>query len=247
MVAAGAVEGPIEGDLDGATAAGDRIFPFGAEVERLAAEGVVGLVGGDRQDVEDLRLGGAFVVAHGEDDLRLFAGRGAYDSEVDARGREGAAGDRVGRRPVGAADFAGGWIHCFAGEVVVDRDFGGAVDEPPAEPFVVAHPVDADGRRLGRRDRAVAADLERDRFAEVDAGLRGEAAEFGAVFFAAAPGRGPGLALVLVDDRDRIRAGDFGLRLVMAEASEEEKQAEPKSHRDRAARAHQAGTGPLWA
>ncbi len=200
----------VERDLDRAAGPRDGVAAERPEVQRLTAEGVVGLVGGGGEDVEQLRGGGAVVVAHDEHDLVLL-GPDRERDEVDARRGQRRRWDRVGRLPVAAVDLAGGGIHRAARVVVVDRRRA-RVHQAAAGAAVVAHPVDRDVDGLRREGRGVAADLQDGALADVDARLGGEAAEVGVVV-RDLPRRRPGpLAVVLVDDRVGVGAADGGAR-----------------------------------
>ena len=106
-VAARAVQRAVEGDLDRAAGARDGVVAGDAEVERLAAEGVVGLVGRGREHVEQPRGGVRLSSRTVNDDLGLLAVDGRQLGQVDARGGQRDARDRVGRAPVAAVDLAG--------------------------------------------------------------------------------------------------------------------------------------------
>src|SRR6185503_16544184 len=100
------------------------------------------------EDDEDLRVHRRVVVADDERD-RVFQRRAADRGQlrdVDAAGRQGGGGNRVGDGPVGAAVFAADRIRLrrFTSEVVVDRDVVRGLDEAATFVSVVAETEDLD-------------------------------------------------------------------------------------------------------
>src|SRR5262249_36092057 len=150
---------------------GAAVGQAGADLQAVAAPGVVGLPGGVRR--LEQQVGGALVGADDEVGGAGSAGVVARQpGEVQAAGGGRRDGPGGGHGPVAGVDQPGGGVGQGVGLVLLE-DLGGrdGGDQAGAVALVVAQPVDVDV--VGGQRRVV--DLERDGLAVVDADVGGEA------------------------------------------------------------------------